>query len=234
MISGIPLGDFSESFQIFLQGGASLVSEYCDEIARLFQRTGAGAGWCCGQSYPCSQPVVDSLPRCRLVWPQVPTKMKFRHFLLAIAFLPSFFLAACSSGDPKGDTVMKLPDYYFLDPSLRIATGDDMVVFESRHHLHGAITREERSAREGHYYSFPWKTRDKTSDASLLFEYRQQNTGAEVHALRVPIDRVRRNNVTRVEIIGEPYQLNGKVSAWRATLERNGSGVVSKQSYLWE
>ena len=68
----------------------------------------------------------------------------------------------------------------------------------------------------------------------MLFEYRQENTGADVHALRVPIGKVRRRNVTHVEIIGEPYALNGKVTAWRATIERNGSPVASKQSYLWD
>ena len=72
------------------------------------------------------------------------------------------------------------------------------------------------------------------SDAALLFEYRQENTGSLVHSLRVPIDRVRRKNVTRVEIVGEPFQLNGKVTAWRATIERNGQPAASKRSYLWD
>jgi len=166
----------------------------------------------------------------------VPPKMKFRqplsHFLLLV---PILALSACSSGDPKGDTAMKRPDYYFLDPTATaVESRDDMISFESRHHLYGAITNEERRGREGHYYSFPWTTTDKASAASLLFEYRQQNTGAVVHALRVPIERVRRNNVTRVEIVGEPYDLNGKVTAWRATIERGGQAVASKQSYLWE
>ncbi|MFT4546172.1 MAG: hypothetical protein ACI8XO_000685 [Verrucomicrobiales bacterium] len=159
--------------------------------------------------------------------------MKFRQILLALASLPLLFLVACSSS-PKGDTVMKRPDYFYLDPSVRVQSADEMVNFESRHLLYGAVSKEERRTREGHYYSFPWTTTDKTSEASLLFEYRQQNTGAEVHALRVPIERVRRKNVTEVEIVGEPFQLNGKVTAWRATIERNGSSVTSKQSYLWE
>ena len=148
--------------------------------------------------------------------------------------LPIFALGACSSGDPQGDTKMKRPDYYYLDPMLDIETPDDMVRFESRYRLYGAISNEERRGREGHYYSFPWTTKDKTSDAALLFEYRQENTGAEVHALRVPIDRVRGKNVTRVQIVGEPFEINGKVTAWRATIERNGEPAASKQSYLWE
>lgn len=160
--------------------------------------------------------------------------MKFRQFLLSLTCLPLLFLTACSSNAPSGDTVMKRPDYYYLDPSVRVQSADEMVNFESQHRLYGAVTKEERNLREGHYYAFPWTTSDKTSDASLLFEYRQQNTGATVHALRVPTERVRRKNVTHVEIIGEPFALNGKVTAWRATVERNGSGVASKQSYLWE
>ena len=160
--------------------------------------------------------------------------MKLSQILLSLTLLPVLFLTACSSNKQVGDTVMKRPDYYFLDPSARIESPDEMVRFESQYRLHGAISNEERRAREGHYYSFPWKTSDRTSDAALLFEYRQANTGAEVHALRVPIEDVRRNNVTRVQIVGEPYTLNGKVTAWRATIERDGSPVSSKQSYLWD
>ena len=129
---------------------------------------------------------------------------------------------------------MKRPDYFYLDPSARVETADEMVRFESRHRLYGAISAEERRAREGHYYAFPWRTTDKVSPASLLFEYRQANTGALVHSLRVPLENVRRKNVAHVEIVGEPFELNGKVTAWRATIERNGVGVASKRSYLWE
>ena len=160
--------------------------------------------------------------------------MKFFKPLLLLSVLPLLLLGACSSTKTAGDTVMKRPDYYYLDPSQKIETPDDMVRFESRYRLYGAITNEERRAREGHYYSFPWKTSDQVSDAALLFEYRQENTGSLVHSLRVPIDRVRRKNVTRVEIVGEPFQLNGKVTAWRATIERNGQPAASKRSYLWD
>ena len=160
--------------------------------------------------------------------------MKIRQILLSLSLLPILFLSACSTNKQAGDTVMKRPDYYFLDPSAKIDTPDDMVRFEPRYRLYGAVSNEERRAREGHYYTFPWTTSDKVSEASLLFEYRQENTGADVHALRVPIGKVRRRNVTHVEIIGEPYALNGKVTAWRATIERNGSPVASKQSYLWD
>ena len=160
--------------------------------------------------------------------------MKFPPLLLSLALVPIVFLSACSSTQTEGDTTMSRPDYYFLDPGTKIDTPDEMIRFEPRHRLYGAVTKEERRAREGHYYSFPWSTVDKDSDASLLFEYRQQNTGAQVHALRVPIDEVRRKNVTRVEIIGEPYQTNGKVTAWRATIERNGTAADKKQSYLWD
>jgi len=154
--------------------------------------------------------------------------------LRLLAVIPAIFLASCASSGTKGDTTMKRPDYFFLDPSVTVESADDMVRFESLHRLHGAVSNEERREREGHYYSFPWSTSDTDSDASLLFEYRQQTTGSEVHALRVPVDRVRRKNVTHVEIIGEPFKMNGKVTAWKATIERNGSPAASKQSYLWE
>lgn len=162
--------------------------------------------------------------------------MKFRQLLFRLLVLaPALaLLGACSSAGPNGDTVMKRPDYFYLDPNARIESADEMVRFESRYRLYGAISEEEMSAREGHYYSFPWTTTDKTSAAALLFEYRQANTGALVHSLRVPLEKVRRKNVAHVEIVGEPFELNGKVTAWRATIERNGVAAASKQSYLWE
>ena len=104
--------------------------------------------------------------------------MKFRLFLLPLSLLPILFLSACSSSKQTGDTAMKRPDYFYLDPSVRVQSADEMVNFESRHRLYGAVSNEERRAREGHYYAFPWTTTDKISEASLLFEYPQQNTGA--------------------------------------------------------
>ena len=78
--------------------------------------------------------------------------MKFFKPLLLLSVLPLLLLGACSSTKTAGDTVMKRPDYYYLDPSQKIETPDDMVRFESRYRLYGAITNEERRAREGHYY----------------------------------------------------------------------------------
>ena len=161
--------------------------------------------------------------------------MKFRQPLFRLLVLaPALaLLGACSSSGLQGDTVMKRPDYFYLDPNARIESADEMVRFESRYRLYGAISEEEMSAREGHYYSFPWTTTDTASAAALLFEYRQANTGALVHSLRVPLEKVRRKNVAHIEIVGEPFELNGKVTAWRATLWDGDTLVDEQTSFLW-
>ncbi len=141
---------------------------------------------------------------------------------------------SCSSVDKSGNTYFTNVKYYNLDLEKELVTTDRMVQFEQRHYLHGAISKEERRDREGHYYTFAWSTSDTTSPAVLRFEYRQKETGPTVQTVEVPIETVRKDNRTTVSIIGEAYHTLGPVRSWRVSILRDGEVADSDQSYLWE
>lgn len=153
---------------------------------------------------------------------------------LLAAGLLALLGVSCSSVDKSGSTYFTNVKYYNLDLEKELVTNDRMVQFEQRHYLHGAISKEERSDREGHYYTFAWSTTDTTSPTAIRFEYRQKETGPAVQTVELPVENVRRNNRTTISIIGEAYHTLGPVRSWRVSILRNGEVADSDQSYLWE
>ena len=109
-----------------------------------------------------------------------------------------------------------------------------MVRFQERHLLYGAITKEERDARAGHYYVFLWKTKETSSPAELVFEFRQQLTGSDVQEVRVNVPEPDKRNTTKIAVTGDVYQTGGPVTSWRVALIQNGREVASERSYLWK
>jgi hypothetical protein len=158
----------------------------------------------------------------------LPTLSTLAAGLLAI------FGASCSSADKSGSTYFTNVKYYNLDLEKEVITADQMVRFEQKRYLHGAISKEEQRSREGHYYTFAWSTDDTTSPAVLRFEYRQKETGPTVQTVELPIADIRKNNRSTVSVIGEAYHTLGPVRSWRVSIVRNGEVVAHDQSYLWE
>ena len=122
--------------------------------------------------------------------------------------------------------------YFHLDPENEIATPDPMLSFERKQYMHGAITREERAAREGHYYVFWWEDSDR-SPAVVRLEFRQENTGSLVTVKEQVMESPRRKNKSYFEVIGDEYVTGGKVTAWRVSIVRDGQVAATDQSYLW-
>ncbi len=149
-----------------------------------------------------------------------------------LALVPALFGGACKTTEPASPTEVTNSKYYLLDLEKNLETPDPMLQFERRQHLHGAITRAEQKEREGHYYVFWWKDKERTP-AVVQLEYRQANTGSQVKVKEVAVDRVRRNNKTRFQITGEEYHIDGEVTSWRVSVLRDGQVVASDQSYLW-
>jgi len=159
--------------------------------------------------------------------------MRFRPpYRLLLGLIAAALFPACASTDSQAPTQITNSKYYNLDPDALIATPDPMLSFEQRRYFHGAITREERKAREGHYYVFWWEDAER-SPAVVRLEYRQENSGSLVKVKEQAIDDVGRKNKTYFEVIGEEYDLGGKVSAWRVSIVRGGQVVATDQSYLW-
>jgi len=48
------------------------------------------------------------------------------------------------------------------------------------------------------------------------------------------VSNVRKNNVSHFDVIGEQFQKDGRVSAWRVSLVRGKEVLASQESYLWK
>ncbi len=142
-------------------------------------------------------------------------------------------LASCSTTKVgNGGRITKVK-YYHLVPNKPILVRDQAIVFERQHFLYGAVTKAEVMSRGGHYYTIFWKVDDRTQPVTVRFEYRQANNGLVTKVLEEEITDIRRSNSTKFQVIGDEYNTNGRVTAWRVTLMRGKEELVSKASYLW-
>ncbi|MEM7146191.1 MAG: hypothetical protein AAF591_13720 [Verrucomicrobiota bacterium] len=151
---------------------------------------------------------------------------------LAIAVAATTLIPGAAHAETK---ITKVKKYHLTKDAAKYRGAiDEMITFERKYRLWGAVTNEEEAARHGQYFTFMWKTKDKTSPATLRFEYRQQATNAEVLVKEIEVGKVKGLNSTDVNIVGDEYATNGQVMSWRATILRGGQPVASAQSFLWE
>lgn len=118
------------------------------------------------------------------------------------------------------------------DPRLNLQTFDGMSAFERQRIVYGAVTQVDRRQRYGHYYDFFWRT-NRPADVTVRFEYRQQNLGSYVQAKEFDYKGVKGSQKTSFQIIGDDYEEEGRVTAWRAIIIENGKIVALNQSFLW-
>lgn len=154
-------------------------------------------------------------------------------FWLLAGTLTSLMSVACQSNNlNQSGTAITNSKYFLLDPAKQPASVDPMIRFEQRHYLHGAITREERKGRYGHYYVF-WWTDSARTPAVIRLEYRQENTGVQVKVQEFAVNAPYRRNKSRFQVTGADYQNGGRVTSWRVSIIRNGRVIAHDQSYLW-
>jgi hypothetical protein len=151
---------------------------------------------------------------------------------ICLSYLSLALGVSCSStGDDAGVTKVKP---YHLVEGKRLEASDRSIPFEYDHYMHGAVSSEEKRARQGNYYTVMWNLK-ASSPAKLRFEYRQANTGSTVKRKDLPVDGGRRNRGTsEFRVTGDEYKTDGKVTAWKIALIQDGSTVDSTQSFLWE
>ncbi len=140
---------------------------------------------------------------------------------------------SCATSDRSSTGVTKVK-YYHLNPISRVRTVDRMINFDERYYRYGAVNNQQLLEKAGHYYSVFWKTDDRTADVKLRLDYRHQATGPKEYSFEVPVDKVRRRNVTKFAVIGDEYQKLGSVTAWKVSLMINGELAGEDQSFLWE
>jgi hypothetical protein len=124
--------------------------------------------------------------------------------------------------------------FFHLIPTERLRTSDRSIAFERQYLLRGAVTAAEQQERAGQYYSFLWKVTDRSQPVTLKFQYRQANTGLETQVMTQEVVNVRRSNWSKFQVTGPAYHGNGRVTAWKLSLERGSEVLASQQSYLWE
>ncbi len=140
-------------------------------------------------------------------------------------------LPSCASAPEVGFTKVKV---YRLDPDKKVDGSDPSINFEQKHYLYGAVTTEERRARKGNYYTFFWRVADTAKPVTVKLEYRQAETGFQVHTLESTASTITSgNNITRFQVTGDTFRKNGRINGWRATLMQNGRAVATRESYLW-
>jgi hypothetical protein len=118
------------------------------------------------------------------------------------------------------------------DPRLWKPAFDDMITFERQRKSYGAVTQVDRRQRYGHYYDFFWRTK-RPANVTVRFEWRQQNLGSYVQAQELNYTDAKGSNKSSFTVIGDDYEQDGKVTAWRAVIIENGKIVALNQSFLW-
>lgn len=144
-------------------------------------------------------------------------------------------LASCSTKQVgSGATISKVNPYHLDDAFKPITASDPSITFDRNAILHGAISVEERQARQGNYFTIFWKAEDRSQPVTIVLEYRQKNTGHTVKKVTQEVTDIDRNNTTKFSFIGEDYVTNGPVTSWRASVVRGKETLVDYKSYLWE
>jgi hypothetical protein len=155
-------------------------------------------------------------------------------FTLGCVAFTLLALPSCSSTvRGSGAAVTKVKTYH-LQPTERVRSNDPSIQFERSYHLYGTVTLAEQMERAGQYYTFFWKTEDRTQPVSLRFEYRQSKTGLTVKVKEEQVSDIRRSNISRFSVIGPEYQADGAVNSWRLLILRGKDELVEARSYLWK
>lgn len=155
--------------------------------------------------------------------------MRFFFPSVAAVFL---LLAGCATQGQGPVTITKVNPYHLTSAQIS-DTPDEMIAFEQRRFLRGAVTSEDYQQRYGNYYSVFWRSETK-APATVRLDYRLGSTGAMVHRKEVQVSNPKANNVTDFQITGEEYQTKGKVTQWKVSILEQGNVVAEYRSFLWK
>jgi len=167
------------------------------------------------------------------------------------AVLASLLLASCVTSSPPAAEIPQanvLPlaldsDFsfrktirYLNQPkftSLPVPRGNETVRFQREWINYGALTQAERQERQGTYFDIFWRA-GRPADITVRFEYRQAKLGNAVRAKETFVPQARGTVKSSFNVIGDDFQWDGPVTAWRCLLIENGKIVAFTQSYLWK
>lgn len=140
-------------------------------------------------------------------------------------------LAACA-GPPESFVVKQ----FNLRDQDTESTDEPMVKMEKERRLLGAVSMAERRNRLGQYYTLIWSDPEGVGQGQteLIFHYQQGATASLVKRMTKNFPATESQGTAEFAVIGEDYFKNGKVLAWKATLQRGKRVIATRQSYLWQ
>ena len=157
-------------------------------------------------------------------------------------------LASCAAPQPRPVELPSAPvlplaldnDFQFRkfkrfinQPKTFQPTENEMLKFERNRVNFGALSADERKQRQGTYYDFFWRAR-RPADITVRLEYRQAKLGNAVRAQEVSYQQAEGTVKTSFAVVGDNFQWDGPVTAWRCLLIENKRIVAFTQSYLWK
>jgi len=141
---------------------------------------------------------------------------------------------SCSTAPtPSGPVQITKVNPYHLKPGMWVRSDDQMILFEHRHHLYGAVTSEEYQDKYGNYYTVFWKSKNPGAPVTVRLEYRQGSTGPTIHAIEANVT-AKKNNTTKFRVNGSYYTDHGPVISWRVVILENGTEIAESKSFLWK
>lgn len=145
--------------------------------------------------------------------------------------LAVLLLGACAG--PREALVVK---QFQLRDQARSSGDEPMVRMEKERRLRGAVSMEERKEKLGQYYTMIWSDPAGAGqgEVEVVFQYQQGATASLVKRMVKKFPASAPEGTAEFAVVGEDYFKNGKVLAWKATLQRGKREIASRQSYLWQ
>ncbi len=140
-------------------------------------------------------------------------------------------LAACAG--PREPLVVK---QFQLRDQVPATADEPLVKMEKLRRLHGAVSMAERGEKLGQYYTLIWSHPQGKAQGpvEVIFRYQQGATASREKRMVKSFPGSETEGSAEFAVIGADYFQGGKVLAWKATLERGGKVIASRQSYLWQ
>ncbi|WP_345715787.1 hypothetical protein [Luteolibacter yonseiensis] len=147
--------------------------------------------------------------------------------LLAVSLL----IGACAG--PREPLVVK---QFQLRDETTSRSDEPMVKMEKLRRLHGSVSMAERAEKLGQYYTFIWSDPEGVGqgDVELILQYQQGATGSRIKRLVRTFPASEEGGQVEFSVVGHDYRKNGRVMAWKATLQRGRRVIATRQSYLWQ
>lgn len=105
--------------------------------------------------------------------------------------------------------------------------------FEIEYLNWGAVTREQRQARRGHYFTITWMNKGPRADFTARFEYRQVKSQEIVRTLIQPMPQVHGAVRSYFGVVDKAYQAYGPVCSWRFSVLKGDTVVAQTRSFVW-